>query len=806
MTCHNTSQRQARRFLTGTVACYTRSSIRPGVDTCQCPWMTCHLISFRPPWPLKTPTFTHPGVDLWAILRAARINLQGGEVLAGGSTITQQAARNLLLSPEERAQRTLTRKLSESILAWRLARAYSRDEILALYLNETYYGNYAYGVEAAAQAYFGKHVGELDLAECALLAGLPQTPSVYNPLSNPEAAQERQQVVLGLMVKQGFISQGDAALAAAEPLHFASTPFPIEAPHLVMYVRGLLESTLGRQRLEQGGLRIYTTLDLALQETAQRIARRHLARLTDTRFGAQDRNAHNAALVALDPRTGEMLALLGSPDYFDAEIDGAVNVALALRQPGSSIKPITYATAFDPARAAAQGDPGYTPATVIADVQTTFLTRENRPYVPRNYDSVFHGPVLARRALASSLNIPAVKVLDYIGLEAMIRQARRMGITTFDKADRFGLALTLGGGEVRLLELTAAYAALANGGLRVEPTAVLRVEDAEGHTLWRAPSGQQERALDERVAFLVTDILSDDWARMSAFGEGSVLQIDRPAAAKTGTTTDWRDNWTVGYTPGLVVGVWTGNADNSPMLRVSGISGAAPIWHDFMMAAHKGQPARQFTRPKGLVEAEICALSGLRVSPHCPHRRRELFIAGTEPQKEDDWHRAFRIDIRTGLPATPDTPLDRIVERVYTLLPPELAECGRAQGIEAPPVAWLAQPTATDQISIQDSPIPASSVPYPLVLVSPDPWTVYRISPRLPASEQRIAIEAQPGSSAQLTEVTLLANGLPLKTLEHPPYRALWTLTPGEHTFQVVARDASDRVLESDAVVITVLD
>jgi len=751
--------------------------------------------------------YSHPGVDLWAILRALWINLQGGEVLSGGSTITQQLARNLLLSPEERAQRTLTRKLRESILAWQLVRTYSRNEILALYLNEIYYGNYAYGVEAAAQAYFSKHVSELDLAECALLAGLPQAPSAYNPLINLEAARQRQRVVLELMVKQGFISEDDAVLACAEPLHFASTPFPIRAPHFVMYVQGLLEESLGHQRLEQGGLRVHTTLDLALQETAQRIARRHLARLADARYSEQDRNVSNAALVALDPRTGEILVMLGSPDYFDTENDGAVNVALTLRQPGSSIKPITYAVAFDPAWAAGHGETPYTPATMIADVRTTFLTRENRPYTPRNYDGLFHGPVLARQALASSLNVATVKVLDHVGVEAMIRQARRMGITTFDATDRFGLALTLGGGEVRLLELGAAYAALANGGFRVEPVAIRRVEDVEGHVVWAPRSGRLGRVLDERVAYLISDVLADDWARMSAFGEGSVLQLNRPAAVKTGTTSDWRDNWTVGYTPDLVVGVWAGNADNSPMRGVSGISGAAPMWHDFIQSALRGWPMRQFLRPEGLVEVEICALSGQRAGPHCPHRHEELFIAGTEPKEECDWHRALHIDTATALLADPGTPLSRVVERVYTILPPELAEWGRAQGIEPPPVAASAShsgdhPTTGEVFSTSVSLFSS----FPLLMVSPDPWTVYRISPRLPASEQRILVEARPGTGARLAKVVLLADGHPLATLVRPPYRALWTLTPGEHTFQAVGHDESGKVLESEMVTVTVVE
>ena len=573
--------------------------------------------------------YSNPGVDLRAIVRALLINLRGGEVLAGGSTITQQVARNLLLSPRERAQRTLLRKMRESILAWQLARSYSKDRILELYLNQTYYGHFAYGVEAAAQAYFGKHVHELDLAEMALLAGLPQSPVLYNPLENPEAARKRQAVVLDLMVKNGYITREEAELAKKEPLRFAATPFTIKAPHFVMYVQWLLEQEMGEEAWQRGGWRVYTTLDLDLQEVAEEAVRRHLANLARC-LGARPcppggHRVRNAALVALDPHTGEILAMVGSPDYFDPSISGAVNATLALRQPGSSIKPITYAAALATGR--------YTPATVLLDERTVFITEEGTPYVPVNYDLRFHGPVPLREALGSSYNVPAVKVLDDVGIDTVLELARRLGITTLSDAHRFGLTLTLGGGEVRLLELVAAYAAFANEGRRVEPLAVLRVEDEKGRVLreWKPKSGEQ--VLDPRVAFLITDILSDDEARIPSFGEGSVLRLSRPAAVKTGTTTDWRDNWTVGYTPQLVAGVWVGNADNEPMLGVSGISGAAPIWHDFMEEAHKGLPPLPFPKPPGLVRVEVCALSGLLPNPYCPHRRLEWFIAGTEPRE-----------------------------------------------------------------------------------------------------------------------------------------------------------------------------
>ena len=741
--------------------------------------------------------YTNPGVDLRAILRAFIINLRGGEVLSGGSTITQQLARNLLLSPEERFERTLTRKLRESILAWHLARTYSKDEILALYLNESYYGNLAYGVEAAAQAYFGKSVDELDLAECALLAGLPQSPAIYNPLENPQAARERQAVVLELMVKNGYVDNEAARLAKEEQLHFAAVPFPIRAPHFVMYVWGLLEKRFGPEELYRGGLEVYTTLDLDMQEAAQSIARRRLAILADRpRRDLPDPNVHNAALVALDPDTGEILTMLGSPDYFDPEIDGAVNCSLAPRQPGSSIKPITYAAAF------AQD---YTPATMILDVRTAFTTREGEPYAPLNYDLTFHGPVLARQALASSYNLPAVKVLDYVGLDKMTALARNMGITTFDDSERFGLSLTLGGGEVRLLELTAAYAAFANGGHKVEPVAILRVEDSQDRILYERKPRQGERVLDERIAYLMTDILSDDLARMPAFGEGSVLKLSRPAAVKTGTTTDWRDNWTIGYSPSLVVGVWAGNADNSPMRDVSGVTGAAPIWHDFMEEVLEARQIEEFVEPAGLTHVEVCALSGQLPNSYCPHRRTELFIAGTEPTETCEMHQLFTVDAATGQLASSDTPPERIVERVYTVLPAEAVEWGRERGVSIDywilDIGGWRSETGNEPSNFQ---LPTSS--FQLIITSPHEGSIYRLDPALPRDDQRIEIAAWASDEVSVAELTFYVDEEPLVSFATPPYRALWPLASGEHIVVVGGYDPAGNRLESQPVHITVIN
>ncbi len=761
--------------------------------------------------------YANPGVDGWAIVRAVWINLRGGEILSGGSTITQQLARNLLLSPEERAQVTLERKLRESILAWRIARTYGKDEILTLYLNETYYGNLAYGLEAAANTYYAKSAAELDLAECALLAGLPQLPAVYNPLENPRAARERQGVVLGLMVKHGAITQDEADQAAREDLRFASVSFPIEAPHFVMLVRSQLEREFGLEALYTQGLQVHTTLDLDAQHTAERIVRRRLEQLADTSGGQPPRNVTSAAVVVLDPHTGGVLAMVGSPDYFDPQIDGAVNVAVATRQPGSSIKPITYAAAFDPDPSTSSGRSPLTAATMMVDVRTVFVTREGDPYVPRNYDRQWHGPVLLRQALASSYNLVAVKVLDQVGVGEMAKQARAMGITTFDDADRFGLALTLGGGEVRLLELTAAYGAFANGGYRVEPVLVTRVEDHDGRVLkvWETAPGP--RAMDARVAYLITDILSDDFARISTFGEGGALKLTRPAAVKTGTTTDWRDNWTVGYTPDLVVGVWAGNADNTPMEQVSGVTGAAPIWHDVMESLHKGRPVRAFVEPPGMVRVAVCADSGLppapgssgqgtgsRVSARCPHTIDELFIEGTEPTRTDDWHWTYALDARNGLLAGPGCAPDYTVQKRYTLYPAEAQDWVRWQNIPQPPEAY--SPMCPGSPAVGES-VAGPAVPVartPLIMTGPDQGGRYWLSPEVPASSQQIFVAVRPVDGVALQEVTLYVDGRALATLSSPPYQARWQMTPGAHTFWAVGKDVGGRVLESDRVVIVV--
>lgn len=731
--------------------------------------------------------YHNPGVDLVGILRAFWINVRGGEVLAGGSTITQQVTRNLLLDADERSQRTVRRKLRESWLAWQVARQFDKDEILALYLNQMYYGAMAYGVEAAAQTYFAKPAADLTLAQSALLVGLTQAPARYNPFLNPEAAKERQQVVLHLMRQQGVISADEYKLAVREPLHYAATPYPVAAPHFVMMVQAELDERFPPDVVyASGGLAVRTTLDLDWQQHGQRIVAEQLRRLNHPAGGSPGHNAHNAALVALDPHNGQVKALVGSPDYFDDSIGGAINMALEPRQPGSALKPIIYAAAMDPGQ---QGP--WTAASLLPDVRTVFQTQQGDAYVPVNFSRQEHGPVLLRQALASSLNIPAVLVLDAIGVERAMAVAADLGIDSMGAAEEYDLSFALGGGPVSLLDLTAAYAGFANGGSRIQPSLILDVTDTAGNLVYTAEPPSPVRVLDGRVAWLISDILSDDDARMLSFGTNSVLKLDRPAAVKTGTTNDFHDNWTVGYTPDLVVGVWVGNADNEPMRDVTGLSGAGPIWHYFMRTVLAGQPLAAFTRPPGLVPVEVCALSGLLPGDHCPHRTREWFIDGTQPAQTDTFFRPVTVDKATGLLAGEDTPPAREAERLVLDLPAVLHPWARAQGLDL----WHDLQMASEARG--ETAVSAAADPS-LRLVSPDPQAVYRLSPALPQAAQKLRLQAV--GDADFRRVSLWIDDGLLATLDTPPFEAWWTLSPGQHQVWAEGYDADGAHVVSQPV------
>ena len=724
--------------------------------------------------------YRNPGFDVLAMGRALVQNLGAGEIVAGGSTITQQLVRNLYFSREERASHSPWRKVRETILAFRLTRHFGKDKILELYLNQVYYGNLAYGVEAAARTYFGKSARDLDLAEASLLAGLPQSPATYDPLTNLSATKQRQRTVLSLMERRGYIGQAEAQAAFEEPLHFTEAIFPMEAPHFVVYVRNLLDRQLGAEALEQGGLRVYTSLDLDMQHIAEDIVRRHVASLAD-------HDVSNAGLVALEPTTGQILAMVGSADYFDEDIDGAVNMALAARQPGSSIKPITYAAALSK---------GYTAASPIADIRTSFFTRKGERYAPDNYDAQFHGLVSLRYALGSSLNVSAVRVMDEIGVDTVLRLAHDLGITTLDDIGRYDLSLTLGGGEVRLLDLAAAYGAFASGGVRREPAAILRVEDSSGHVLYEWEQPPEEQVLSAQVAYLITDILSDNGARMLTFGEYSPLRLSRPAAVKTGTTSDFRDNWTIGYTSDLVAGVWVGNADNRPMHQVSGVTGAGPIWHDFMEEALKDAPRQPFSRPEGLVESEVCEPTGLLPGPWCLRPRRELFIAGSQPTSTETYYRALEVCASTGAPASPSCPPEEVVARVFVFPPPEVVPWAREAGLPLAPSA-LEFPDGAASLSWDG--IPTGS-DLQVRIVSPEPGLVAEISGEIPSAHQALEIEAVVWGPPTTQVVELYDNDALLASLRDAPYRILWPLAEGTHRFTAVAYDGEGNRAASEIV------
>lgn len=613
--------------------------------------------------------YNHPGFDPVAIIRALWQNYRTGGQGGGASTITQQLARALLLSPEERAQRTYSRKAREIILAAEITRRYSKDDILELYLNEIYYGNLAYGIEAASETYFGKTANQLTLSEASFLAGLPQSPSVYDIYTNRDVTLARQQQVLVLMFGASQangcikVSNSDVPicvdeLAAANAANemksyvFNSPNINTRYPHWVNFVREQLEKQYDAQTIYRSGFIVYTTLDPTLQDQAQTLVTDQVAQLTD-------KNAHNGALVAIKPSTGEILAMVGSPDFYNEAISGQVNMADSpTRQPGSSIKPINYVAAFEK---------GWTPATLIWDVPSEFPPSGDpndprEPYRPVNYDGNFHGPVTVRTALSNSFNIPAVKTLDFVGIyddpntphkDGMIGMAERLGITSFTRPD-YGLALTLGGGDVSLLELTSAYSVFANHGKRMPPVAILKIVDFQGNVVYEYQPPQGEQVIRAEHAFLISSILSDNDARSWMFGRNSLLNLPFQVAAKTGTTNDFRDNWTLGYTPDLVTGVWIGNADYTPMVNTTGLTGAAPIWSSFMTFAVpyvSNNAPTPFTIPPGIVERVICVTSGTEPSNTCRGGERSEFFTNDQPPlpKSQDLLHRVNIDTWTGL-------------------------------------------------------------------------------------------------------------------------------------------------------------
>ena len=556
--------------------------------------------------------YNHHGFSPKGMLRSVVNYVRTGE-LSGGSTITQQLVKNALLSSEK----TIARKLKELHLAVQTEKLFSKDEILEMYLNEVSYGGPAYGIETAAKYYFDKKTKDLTLGEAALLAGLTKSPTIFSPFgAHPEYAIGRRDEVLNLMVTNGFITEEMAQEAKNQKITFADNKTNIDAPHFVMYVREELVKMFGEEIVERGGLTVTTTLDSGIQRLAEETVKVEVESLRQL-------NVTNGAAIVAHPQTGEILAMVGSIDYFDMAHDGNVNVPLQLRQPGSSIKVVNYAYALSH---------GFTPASIIDDAPASFEVPGQLPYRPKNYDDQFRGRITLRNALAESRNIPAVKILNSYGVQNMITLGEQMGITTWKDPSRYGLSLTLGGGEVRLIDLAQVYATLANSGVREDFTPFIKVTNQKGKILYQNKlDGQQ--IIDPRVAFQITDILSDNDARTPAFGRFSALVVPNhpEVAVKTGTSNDLRDNLTVGYTKDYVVAIWVGNNNNAPMDRVaSGVTGASPIWNKIMSALLAEQPSYAWQTPPNLVQVQICPYTGTLPCSGCP-AKNEWFIAGTQP-------------------------------------------------------------------------------------------------------------------------------------------------------------------------------
>ncbi|MFZ4632059.1 MAG: penicillin-binding protein [Patescibacteria group bacterium] len=564
--------------------------------------------------------YNHGGFSVWAMARTAITNIIYNRS-AGGSTLTQQFIKNAVLSNEK----TVTRKIKELIMAYQLEKKFSKDEILQMYLNEIPYGSNAYGVEAASQKYFGKNSRDLTLAEAATLAALPQSPSRYSPYgANKDLLLGRKDYILDLMAEQNYISKDERDFAKKQELVFKGRDNNMTAPHFVMYIKDMLAEKYGEKMIEQDGLKIYTTLDLYKQKIAEEVITER------TKDYPESYGANNAALLSIDPKTGQVLAMVGSRDYFDDSIDGQVNVTTRPRQPGSSMKPIVYAALFEK---------GYTPATILYDVVTNFSTNPSEPYTPHNYDLKEHGPVSIRQALAGSLNIPAVKAIYLANINNVIDLAENLGYTTLYPRSRFGLSLVLGGGEVKMLEHVNAYSAFARDGQISPVVSILKVEDKNGKVLEEyKPS--EKKALDSQVARMINSVLSDNAARTYIFGAKNYLTLgDRPVAAKTGTTNDYHDAWTIGYTPSLVTGVWIGNSDNKSMKgKADGSVVAAPIWHDYMIKVLGDTPSENFKAPDD-------------------YKTSKAILDGQIPMQ------IVKVDKSSGLLATSSTPPELIEEK-----------------------------------------------------------------------------------------------------------------------------------------------
>ena len=637
--------------------------------------------------------YSNPGVNIKGLLRAAYENFFPGQIGflkgTGGSSITQQLVKNVYISVDERQKRSISRKLKETAYAIELTQRYSKDQILEWYLNQIPYGGIYYGVEAAAQGYFGKAAKDLTLAESALLAGIPACPSCYDPREDVDAAIARRHQVLVLMMENKKITPEESWVANLAPVELARNWFPVEAPHWVLsYVGPELEKMFGHQALYRGGLRVTTTLDLDLQEKAEAILEEKISDYEETSGG------HNGALVALDPTTGEILAYVGSRSYFREDILGQNDMAQALNSPGSALKPFNYVTSFMKL--------GWGPGTLVLDTPASFTEADGKVFTPRNPSGDFKGPISIRTALGNSLNVPAFKVILATGVQDVVATAKKMGLT--ELTGSYGPSFTIGGVDVKLVDMVFGYSVFANSGVMrgvptvldlpegdrtLDPVSILRVEDSQGNVLYDANDHRQDvPVIPAEYAYLISNILSDPQAQCLTFGCGGLSIPGQQAAIKTGTSEPYEeshaigDTWAMGYTPNLVAGVWAGNADNSPMWNILSTSISWRALRDFMEAALEGKPALTFEQPSGVVKATVCFPSGKLPTEYCGKTVDDLFVADSLPKEKDDWWRPIKIDTRNGLLATEMTPPQFVEERVFLVLPESLTGFNRQQAEE----------------------------------------------------------------------------------------------------------------------------
>ncbi len=722
--------------------------------------------------------FSHAGIDIRRMGRALFDNIKAGSIVSGASTIPQQLARFAVISPNRIPRRTVIRKIREVLMALQLSARFSKKEILTRYLNGVYVGNDSYGMQSAALSYFNADIRSLSLAQSAMLAGILSSPELRNPFASLDEAQKGKRSVLDRMLELHRITQDQYDAALTERIVLHTNAEERTAPHAVSFVLSKLQD-MGIT--SKKGMSVYTTIDASYTRLAQGIARQWVEKLRDVH------DVSNAALVMIDTHTGAVRALLGGIDYTDATHSGQVNMATALRQPGSALKPIAYATAFAN---------GATAATALYDVPTVYTTKKGEGFAPNNYDGRFHGVVLAREALASSLNLPAVEMLSRIGIPAFVETARHMGISTFTDMDRYDLSLTLGGAEVTLLDLTTVYATFARAGHYIPSYIIERVVDDGRRVMYQHSTAEPHAVFGQKsaqISYLISDILSDPKARMLGFSEKNPLVLSRPAAVKTGTTTDWHDNWTVGYTPSVSVGVWVGNTDNRPMRQITGVVGAAPIWHQFLEEVLQGQPTESFVKPEGIRDATICAADGKLAGTICPLKTKEVFMEGTVPRDVSESFSPVSIDIRNGLRATDACPTQFVDTRIFETYPPQVYTWAVANDMPMAPSEFSPLCTARQGVG---------SAPY-LTITNPIERSVFeRASALMP--QQAIVFES--AFSSTISSVEWYVDGVPIGVSHTTPFTFPWNPTVGNHTVAAIGTTSNGATVKSNTVHISVAE